>query len=55
LGKTFVAVADENPLEIAGYYTLSSGAVEFEKVAENLPKYPVPIVHLGRLAVSVSA
>ena len=54
LGRTYIAVSDENPLEIAGYYTLSSGAVEFEKIVENLPKYPVPVVHLGRLAVSVS-
>lgn len=51
LGKTFVATHDNTPLKISGYHTLSSGAVSFEQVNENLPRYPVPVVHLGRLAI----
>lgn len=55
LGKTFVAVEDSQPLEIAGYYTLSSGSVSFENIPEKLPRYPVPVVHLGRLAIDLKA
>lgn len=54
LGKTFVVV-EENTTEILGYYTLSSGSVTFEEVPENLPRYPVPVAHLGRLAVDKKA
>lgn len=50
LGKTFVAVRP-GKTEVCGYYTLSSGSVSFENVPENLPRYPIPTVHLGRLAV----
>lgn len=53
LGKTFVAIHDSQPLEIAGYYTLSSGSVSFENIPEKLPRYPVPVVHLGRLATDL--
>ncbi len=50
LGRTFVAVkAGES--RIYGYYTISSGALSFDKIPENLPRYPIPVVHLGRLAV----
>lgn len=52
LGKTFVLV-EEGQSEVLGYYTLSSGAVTFEQIPENLPRYPIPVAHLGRLAVSV--
>lgn len=55
LGKTYVAVEDSQPLEIAGYYTLSSGSVSFEQIPEKLPRYPVPVVHLGRLAIDLKA
>lgn len=54
LGRTFVAVF-EGQTRIEGYYTLSSGAVAFDTVPEKLPRYPVPVVHLGRLAVDRAA
>ncbi len=50
LGRTFVAVKSGEP-RIYGYYTISSGALSFDKIPENLPRYPIPVVHLGRLAV----
>lgn len=54
LGRSYVAVKPGEP-RIYGYYTISSGAVRFDAIPENLPRYPVPVVHLGRLAVDVSA
>ncbi len=54
MGRTFVAVKDNDP-KIYGYYTLSSNSFGFEIVPDNLPRYPVPVVHLGRLAVDKSA
>lgn len=53
LGKTFVAVLPDEK-KVCGYYTLSSGSVEFENFREKLPRYPIPTVHLGRLAVDGS-
>ncbi len=50
LGKTFVAVLPRSS-EVLGYYTVASGSVAFETVPERLPRYPIPTVHLGRLAV----
>ncbi len=41
--------------EIIGFYSLSAGSISFsslpEKVAKKLPKYPIPVSLLGRLAV----
>ena len=41
--------------EVIGFYTLSSGAIEFKNFPEALKKsiapYPVPIARIGRLAV----
>lgn len=54
LGRTYLAVKENEP-KIYGYYTISSGSVSFEVVPENLPQYPIPVVHLGRLAVDESA
>ena len=54
LGRTYVAVKGDDP-RIYGYYTISSGALSFETMSENLPRYPIPVVHLGRLAVDESA
>jgi ribosomal protein S18 acetylase RimI-like enzyme len=58
VSRTFVA---SNPGEriVRGYYSLSAGAVVPIDVPEEqrkrLPKYPVPVAHLGRLAVDVKS
>lgn len=54
LGKTFAAVR-RGESEVCGFYTISSGNVSFEIIPENLPQYPIPTVHLGRLAVDVNS
>ncbi|MBI5495322.1 MAG: GNAT family N-acetyltransferase [Deltaproteobacteria bacterium] len=58
ISRTFVAVR-RGALAVDGYYTLRSGAVTFEslpdEVRKTLPRYPVPVVHLARLAVSKEA
>ena len=58
LGKTFVAIR-QGDTRVIGYYTLAAGAVEFERLpsetARKLPRHPVPVVLLARLAVDVSA
>ncbi|EKD74400.1 MAG: GCN5-related N-acetyltransferase [uncultured bacterium] len=58
MSKTYVAVvaisADDHK-KIYGYYTLSAGHLECEQLPESvkakLPKYPIPIARIGRLAV----
>jgi GNAT superfamily N-acetyltransferase len=51
--QTYVAVTDE---EVAGYYTLVVGQVDFEKALQRLTKglarHPVPIMLLARLAIA---
>ena len=45
--------------EVHGYYALSAGAVAFDRLPQDLrkrlPRYPIPVAHLGRLAVDQSA
>lgn len=57
LGRTFVAVR-KGELVVRGYYTLRSGSVETailpEEQRKRLPRYPVPVAHLGRLAVDAT-
>jgi GNAT superfamily N-acetyltransferase len=54
LGRTFVATRPGD-LIVLGYHTLRSGEVAAsllpEEERKRLPSYPVPVVHLGRLAV----
>ncbi len=51
---TWVAVETEGP-EILGYITLSMGLIELTEIDENvrrtLPKHPLPVLHIGKLAV----
>jgi len=54
LGRTFVAVRPGDQ-KIYGYYTISSGSVHFDTIPEKLPRYPIPVAHLGRLAVDRQA
>ena len=54
LGRTFVAV-HAGETAIMGYYTIASGALTFDTVPEKLPRYPIPVIHIGRLAVDLRA
>ena len=58
ISPTFVALYPGSN-RIAGYYTVSSGSVAFEVLSKEqqkgLPKYPIPVVHVGRLAVDQTA
>lgn len=51
-----LAINDQN--EVVGFYTLSSGSVQFENFPESLKRkiapYPVPVARMGRLAVDQS-
>ncbi len=57
LGRTYAAVSPGEK-RVLGYYTLAAGSIAFEKVptsgSRKLPKYPVPVVLLARLAVDRS-
>jgi GNAT superfamily N-acetyltransferase len=54
LGRTYVAVRP-GERRVWGYYTLASGAVLFQAMpataAKKLPRHPVPVALLARLAV----
>lgn len=58
VSRTFVLVK-ESESRVFGFYTLSAGEVSRDKLpakeAKKLPKYPVPVVVLGRLAVDRTA
>jgi len=51
-GKTYVALGDAD-VAIAGFVTVSAGQVAASELPANLklPRYPVPILRIGRLAV----
>jgi GNAT superfamily N-acetyltransferase len=55
VARVFVATPDEEARRVAGFYTLSAGSVSCsdlpESLARKLPKYPVPVALIGRLAV----
>jgi GNAT superfamily N-acetyltransferase len=50
LGRIFVAVLPKGS-KIYGYYTIAGGTIRFDTVTDKLPRYPIPVVLLGRLAV----
>lgn len=56
--KTFVAVSPAEPTRVLGYYSISSGAIEFARVpatlTRRLGRYQAPVFRLARLAVSIS-
>ena len=54
--RTYVAVKrDSNKID--GFYAISSASVDFKNwpTGLKLPRYPVPVVLLGRLAVDIGA
>lgn len=57
VARVFMASPESDPHCLAGFYTLSAGSVSCselpESLARKLPRYPVPVALIGRLAVSV--
>jgi len=58
VSRTYVAIpqtAQSDPRPVQGFYTLSAGAIEFEEfpdaLKQRLPRYPVPVALIGKLAV----
>lgn len=55
VARVFVATPEETPRRVAGYFTLSAGSVSCsdlpETLAKKLPRYPIPVALIGRLAV----
>ncbi len=58
VGKTFVAVPEKGGTRVLGFYTLSAGSIQFASlpagIQKKLPRYPVPVALLGRLAVDAT-
>lgn len=58
IGRTYCATRP-GEWRVLGFFTLRSGAVAFEqlpaKERKKVPRYPVPVAHLGRLAVDRTA
>lgn len=56
VARVFVASPAESPAVVAGFFTLSAASIAAETLPEQwrkkLPRYPVPVALLGRLAVS---
>jgi GNAT superfamily N-acetyltransferase len=56
--KTFLAVPDDAPFTILGFYSLSPASVSYERTPEiarkGLARYDVPVFRLARLAVALS-
>ena len=52
LGRTYVAVKPSDA-KVYGYYTISSSAVKFESLPQSrhLPRYPIPAILIGKLAI----
>lgn len=55
VARVFVATPEHNAQQPAGFYTLSAGSVNCgslpASLAKKLPRYPVPVALIGRLAV----
>ena len=57
IATTHVLVDASSPARILGYYTLSAAQLQLSELQQadrlRLPRYPVPAVRMGRLAVCV--
>ena len=58
VARVFVAFPDNDARSLAGYFTLSAGSVACSdlpgELARKLPRYPVPVALIGRLAVDAA-
>lgn len=59
VARVFVATPDSDTRKLAGYFTLSACSIACSdlpgELARKLPRYPVPVALIGRLAVDTSA
>ena len=59
IARTFVAISDEEPERILGYYSLAVVGIDKANLppgaVKRFPNYPIPIARLARLAVDRSA
>ncbi len=59
VARVFAATPDGDPRNLAGYFTLSAGSVASSdlpgELARKLPRYPIPVTLIGRLAVDAAA
>jgi GNAT superfamily N-acetyltransferase len=53
--QTFAAVSEAESPYIVGYYTLAMSSLDYDQLPKekHLPRYPIPVAHLGRLAVDL--
>jgi GNAT superfamily N-acetyltransferase len=55
VARVFAATPESNPQQLAAFFTLSAGSVSCTSLppalAKKLPRYPVPVALIGRLAV----
>ena len=51
-GKTYVALADDG-IQVVGYVTVSAGQIQTQQLPPQLklPRYPAPVLRIGRLGV----
>ena len=53
IGKTFLLINEECAI---GFYTVSMASIDFnklpEKIQSGIPKFPIPVARIGRLAVA---
>lgn len=56
VARVFIATPEQDSHRLAGFFSLSAGSVNCsdlpEPLAKKLPRYPVPVALIGRLAVS---
>jgi len=55
IARSFVAVSEDEPCRVLGYYSISAGAIDREnlpaRAAKRFPAFPIPVARLARLAV----
>lgn len=56
VSRVFMATLEHDAKQLAGFFTLSAGSVSCSdlpaSLAKTLPRYPVPVALIGRLAVA---
>ncbi len=54
ISKTFAAFPLDEPSRVIGYFTIATGSVAADAAVsdESLPRHPIPVIHLARLAVA---